>query len=507
MLLGVVMVVPVGAQSTTIGVEPQGTIDHNLGTGSWFTVEIWVRNVADLAGVDYKLGYDTTVLTATNVAYGGIFDPDYFPLSNQINDTEGWVFHGFMEAFGDPGFYGDGRAAIINFTVDSLGESALHLYDTKLGDSTPVPVPISHTVIDGYFSNVHMWLHSEGGLIDLSSPVGTDWHELAPGYCNRYNITAWTSDSDSSGNLTVCDNIKLNNKTTSLEHEYGVDEVTVTINMTYGVEVKETTTNPPSSTSGGWTTPTGAYADGGTSASISSGKPSASQNYGGYGFNIPTGATIDEVKVRLDAWTGGNEEIHLKVSEDGGSTWLASAWNTQLGGSEVTYWVDVTGWTSWTPAKINSDNIQTQVWAQTVGGGNPVYLDWIPVKVNYTYTYQKVLYVEFDGHIQDFNWANPLYTGWHEIYPIFSHKLNLTSFTDNSPSGFSAGDDIQLTNKTTGVAKSYQVDEVSTDIKVTRIPHSTTPEFPLGSVLPIALIVALIYIWWINKRKRIIKPP
>jgi hypothetical protein len=145
-----IAVVDVRAQSTTIGVEPDSIVDPGLGPGSNFTVEIWVRNVTDLAGVEFKLAYNTTVLNATSIAYGDIFGPTYFPLISEIHDDEGYVWYGFMEAFGEPSFNGSGRVAIINFTVDSLGESVLGLYDTKLGDSASPPNPIIHTVIDGF---------------------------------------------------------------------------------------------------------------------------------------------------------------------------------------------------------------------------------------------------------------------------------------------------------------------------------------------------------------------
>jgi len=153
MLLGVVMVGPVAA-ATTVGVEPQSTIDTSLGIGSTFNVSIWIRNVANLVGLEFKLGYDTTVLTATSIAYGGIFGVNYFPLINKINDTIGLCYYGIMEAFGEPAFNGDGCAAIIFFSVDSVGQSKLDLYGTKLGDtSVPLPKPIPHVVIDGYFRN------------------------------------------------------------------------------------------------------------------------------------------------------------------------------------------------------------------------------------------------------------------------------------------------------------------------------------------------------------------
>jgi hypothetical protein len=64
-----------------------------------------------------------------------------------------------------------------------------------------------------------------------------------------------------------------------------------------------TATNSPSTSTGGWTNPTNAYADGTNYASaISTGTPSAT--YGNYGFNL-TGKTITQVRVRYDAWSAG----------------------------------------------------------------------------------------------------------------------------------------------------------------------------------------------------------
>jgi hypothetical protein len=153
MLFGVFMIGPVAAPSTTIGVEPSSTIDLGLGPGSTFTVEIWIRNVANLAGLEFKLAYNTAVLTATSVTYGGIFGTGQFELVNDIYDADGYLHYGVMAGFGKPPFTGDGLAATITFSVDALGESYLDLYDTKLGDPETPPNPIVHTAIGGYFRN------------------------------------------------------------------------------------------------------------------------------------------------------------------------------------------------------------------------------------------------------------------------------------------------------------------------------------------------------------------
>jgi len=142
MLLSIAMMSPVSGQGTTIGVEPEITT-----TGSTFTVEIWIRNVADIKGFEFKLAYDTTVLTATEIEYGGIFGPSVLVFPPILNDEEGMIGYAVMMPVGS--FSGDGRAAIIHFTVDGPGISVLDLYDSKLANSEADP--ITHTREDGYF--------------------------------------------------------------------------------------------------------------------------------------------------------------------------------------------------------------------------------------------------------------------------------------------------------------------------------------------------------------------
>lgn len=66
-----------------------------------------------------------------------------------------------------------------------------------------------------------------------------------------------------------------------------------------------TLTNPPSATTGTWTNPTYAYADDSSYTYITSATPSATQTYSGYGFSIPSDASITQVRVRYDAWSIG----------------------------------------------------------------------------------------------------------------------------------------------------------------------------------------------------------
>jgi len=149
-MLSMMIANALGEPTTMIAVEPATTLNPALEPGSTFTVEIWVRDVADLAGAEFKLNYDTTILTATTIAYGGIFGATYFPLTSKIYDASGYLYYAIMEYFGEPGFTGDGRVATITFTVDSEGESILALYATILGNSAAQP--IDHIAVNGFAS-------------------------------------------------------------------------------------------------------------------------------------------------------------------------------------------------------------------------------------------------------------------------------------------------------------------------------------------------------------------
>ena len=143
------------------------------------------------------------------------------------------------------------------------------------------------------------------------------------------------------------------------------------------------TRSPTTNTGSAWTNPTYAYDDGGAgAATITSAKPAGNNVWGTYGFSL-TGSTITQVRVRYDALTGGNEQIRIDVSWDGGASWSAQQ-VTQLTDTEATYWYDVTAETAWTPEKLADGQLQVRADAYSVGGAGSVSLDWLPVEVTYS---------------------------------------------------------------------------------------------------------------------------
>ncbi len=86
-------------------------------------------------------------------------------------------------------------------------------------------------------------------------------------------------------------------------------------------------TNSPSTSSGYWNNPSGAYADGGGYAYITSGTPSASQTYGGYGFSLAD-STITQVRVRYDAWLAAASAPPSQIRRPTGDGAVAGTWVT-----------------------------------------------------------------------------------------------------------------------------------------------------------------------------------
>ena len=117
--------------------------------GEAFTININITNVQDLAGFEFKLGYNTTLLDALNAVEGPFPKP---PTSTivQINEPEGYVW---MMVTCNPSD-GNGTLATITFNVTYADSASctLNLYDTKIVDSTAEP--LTHDVEDGNYEFV-----------------------------------------------------------------------------------------------------------------------------------------------------------------------------------------------------------------------------------------------------------------------------------------------------------------------------------------------------------------
>jgi hypothetical protein len=75
-----------------------------------------------------------------------------------------------------------------------------------------------------------LYLDATNSLIDTAHPVGTQWHELFPTYCQQpYTITGWKDNGD--GILSYCDTLAMTNPQGLPICQHVVD-VTITLELT-----------------------------------------------------------------------------------------------------------------------------------------------------------------------------------------------------------------------------------------------------------------------------------
>jgi flagellin-like protein len=155
-----------------------------------------------------------------------------------------------------------------------------------------------------------------------------------------------------------------------------------TLTATYAANTPTTVTLSPTANSGSWTNPTRAYADD-TNYATSTQNNNA-QTYSGYGFAIPSGATITSVRIRVDAFVSNNDLLRVAVSSNGGTSYTTVGTDVSPGTSQSTTWRDATSITTWTPTNINSNQIWVRITQiQSGSGADTVSLDWIPIEVSY----------------------------------------------------------------------------------------------------------------------------
>jgi len=81
------------------------------------------------------------------------------------------------------------------------------------------------------------YLHSIGGLFNLTDPLGTQWHELRPIFCQEYHLSSWEDNGD--GVLSHCDTIDMYEKPDGELRPYHVEEVTLTLVVSPGCNVSD----------------------------------------------------------------------------------------------------------------------------------------------------------------------------------------------------------------------------------------------------------------------------
>jgi hypothetical protein len=148
-------------ESVRVYVDPPGIVNPSV----FFNVSVKVENVVDLAGVEWKLKWDPTVLAAVNITE--VMFHEVTPQSDWDNIQRNWLDtdnvigvarYSYLYTNGvkakQRGYLpisGNHTMAIIEFQVTGVGNCSLDLIDSKLANMNADP--IDHENGNGFFSN------------------------------------------------------------------------------------------------------------------------------------------------------------------------------------------------------------------------------------------------------------------------------------------------------------------------------------------------------------------
>jgi hypothetical protein len=109
-----------------------------------------------------------------------------------------------------------------------------------------------------------------------------------------------------------------------------------------------------------------------------------------YNVNIPVGATIEGISVRLDAWvdsSSGTRRLCAELSSDGGQTWTAALQTSNLStspGSSQTLGSNSEPWgRTWTTSDFGNGNFRLRVTSVGSSSSRDFRLDWASINVHY----------------------------------------------------------------------------------------------------------------------------
>lgn len=162
--------------------------------GDVFSVNISLLDVSNLAGWEFRLFWNKTIINCTqaeivgpsewsslNVTVGPGLQDDY-------NSTHGRFWSGFARLYPAPVF--NGSAALMTFTFKALktGVTALDLVGVKLADGhLPLSNPIAHTDNDGFVAVLPLPLYMRS---DQHTVNNATMYKLMETHTGNWNITS-----------------------------------------------------------------------------------------------------------------------------------------------------------------------------------------------------------------------------------------------------------------------------------------------------------------------------
>lgn len=175
-------------------------------TNDVFHMNVNIINVTDLAGWEFKLYWNNTVLNCTNAAVQSPTQwqnntQDYGTgVENSYNSTNGRFYKAETAAYPTPTFNGSMTIATLTFKAMQPGTTSLTLTETKLGNSTGQP--IDHTDSSGSVSvSDTRYMRGDTGTVNNlnayllnaseTSTLQSDYRQATGRYDAYWGIRAW----------------------------------------------------------------------------------------------------------------------------------------------------------------------------------------------------------------------------------------------------------------------------------------------------------------------------
>ena len=125
-------------QATSMFATPTPAGPLNIGDS--FSVDIVIDSISDLAGFEFDLNFDFTLVTATTIISGDIFGFDTVEISNSLAPGVA-TFSEATLAFSGVNITAPTVIATISFDTLAAGVSSLNIVNALLSDSLGDPIP------------------------------------------------------------------------------------------------------------------------------------------------------------------------------------------------------------------------------------------------------------------------------------------------------------------------------------------------------------------------------
>jgi hypothetical protein len=169
-------------------VDPARIQNSSLGPGSNFTINISITNASAVAGLEFKLDFDSTVLQAFSATSGGFVPSSVVPFI-QVNSTGGFIIFSFSSQIA---LEGNGTIATVKFQVQGtrLLNTLLQLNHVRLVDNNDEELPFLKT--DGSFSNIQLVGDlNYDGVVDIFDAI-----MLAGAFGSTPGSQNWSPEAD-----------------------------------------------------------------------------------------------------------------------------------------------------------------------------------------------------------------------------------------------------------------------------------------------------------------------